>query len=197
MSRAALLLAVAAAGLGACQEPPAGNNAAAAHTPQPTPTPFVEHGWASVFGDAAATTALLGNMGYRLSPYAGKGSQHHAEAQPTPLSDPSAKPVDMAHLVLSGDAHSLSALRYTVDLVSKDAAGSKAQFVRWIAQPLGQLGVDGLDTVKAAIDREAGSGTLKGATYSVTRETIGTGRRLVVTFTRADATSGASTPRKQ
>jgi hypothetical protein len=60
--RLALLLGltVALAGCGRASDQPK-------ETPKATPAPFVNGGWATVFGDAPETVSLLDRMGFRMS----------------------------------------------------------------------------------------------------------------------------------
>lgn len=192
--RLALLLGltVALAGCGQASDQP--KDAARA-----TPTPFVTGGWATVFADPAETVSLLDRMGFRMSGYAPVQGVHRAIAQATPMADPAAMPVNMGNLIVEGDASRLNALRFSLDLVNLDTSPfAKTQFIRWVTKPMDQLGLDGKDAVSAAIQTEsATTGHLTGADYQVTRDKIDGGRRLVVTFTRPEAMSGSTEPRKQ
>ncbi|MEK9211627.1 hypothetical protein [Sphingomonas sp. 2378] len=192
--RLALLLGltVALAGCGQASDQP--KDAARA-----TPTPFVKGGWATVLGDAPETVSLLDRMGFRMSGYAPVQGTYRAIAQATPMADPSVTPINMANLIVEGDAKRLNEVRFSLDLVNLDTSPfAKTQFIRWVTKPMGQLGLDGKDAVAAAIQTEsATSGHLTGADYHVTRDKIDGGRRLVVTFTRPEAMSGSTEPRKQ
>ncbi|WP_314372204.1 hypothetical protein [Sphingomonas paucimobilis] len=192
--RLALLLGltVALAGCGRASDQPK-------ETPKASPTPFVTGGWATVFGDAPETVSLLDRMGFRMSDYAPVDGQYRAIAQATPMADPSAPPINMANLLVEGDAKQLNTLRFSLDLVNLDTSPfAKTQFIRWVTKPMDQLGLDGKDAVSAAIQTEsATTGHLTGADYRVTRDKIDGGRRLVVTFTRPEAMSGSTEPRKQ
>jgi hypothetical protein len=192
--RLALLLGltVALAGCGRASDQPK-------ETPKATPAPFVNGGWATVFGDAPETVSLLDRMGFRMSGYAPVQGQYRAIAQATPMADPSVSPVNMANLMVEGDAKRLNEIRFSLDLVNLDTSPfAKTQFIRWVTKPMDQLGLDGKDAVTAAIQTEsATTGHLTGADYRVTRDKIDGGRRLVVTFTRPEAMSGSTEPRKQ
>ena len=192
--RLALLLGltVALAGCGRASDQPK-------ETPTATPAPFVKGGWATVFGDAPDTVSLFDRMGFRMSGYAPVQGQYRAIAQATPMADPSVSPVNMANLMVEGDAKRLNEIRFSLDLVNLDTSPfAKTQFIRWVTKPMDQLGLDGKDAVTAAIQTEsATTGHLTGADYRVTRDKIDGGRRLVVTFTRPEAMSGSTEPRKQ
>ena len=196
--RAALLLGltVALAGCGQASDPPK-------DAPKATFTPFVTGGWSTVFGDAAETVSLLSRMGFRMTGYVPVDGRYRAVAEATPMSDPSAPPINMGNLIVEGDAKRLDALRFSLDLVNLDSSPfAKTQFIRWVTKPMDQLGLDGKDAVAAAIQTEsATSGHLTGADYRVTRDKIDGGRRLVVTFirpeARPEAMSGSTEPRKQ
>lgn len=168
-------------------------------TPKASPTPFVKGGWATVFGNAPETVSLLDRMGFRMSGYAPVQGQYRAIAQATPMSDPAAMPINMGNLIVEGDAKQLNEVRFSLDIVNLDTSPfAKTQFIRWVTKPMDQLGLDGKDAVAAAIQTEsATSGHLTGADYRVTRDKIDGGRRLVVTFTRPEAMSGSTEPRKQ
>ena len=193
MIRTAAFLALAAAMLGGCSKP------AEQSRSKPTPAPFVKNGWATLWGDAPGTVTLLNRMGFRLSEYAASGQGFQAEASPTPMSDASAPPVNMAHLTLSGDQQRLREMRFSLDLVNAGSGAiARQQFGRWIGQPLKQLGAPGAEPVVAAIEAEhPGAGTLAGATYAVTREPMSSGTRWVVTFSRPDAMAGTAEPRNK
>lgn len=196
--RAALLLGltVALAGCGQASDQPK-------DAPRATFTPFVKGGWSTVFGDAPETVSLLDRMGFRMSGYASVDGRHRAIATATPMADPSAPPINMANLMVEGDAKQLKELRFSLDLVNLETSPfAKTQFIRWVTKPMDQLGLDGKDAVTAAIQTEsATTGHLTGADYRVTRDKIDGGRRLVVTFTRPEARpeamSGSTEPRKQ
>lgn len=192
--RLALLLGltVALAGCGQASDQPK-------DAPKASPTPFVTGGWATVFGNAAETVSLFDRMGFRMSGYAPVQRQYRAIAQATPMADPSVSPVNMGNLIVEGDASRLHELRFSLDLVNLDTSPfAKTQFIRWVTKPMDQLGLDGKDAVSAAIQTEsATTGHLTGADYHVTRDKIDGGRRLVVTFTRPEAMSGSTEPRKQ
>ncbi|MEJ8631565.1 hypothetical protein P0F65_20905 [Sphingomonas sp. I4] len=185
--RFALLLGltVALAGCGQASDQPKG-------APKATPTPFVKGGWATVFADSAETVSLLDRMGFRMSGYTPVQGVYRAIAQATPMADPAAAPINMANLMVEGDASRLNTLRYSLDLVNLDTSPfAKTQFIRWVTKPMDQLGLDGKDAVSAAIQTEsATTGHLTGADYHVTRDKIDGGRRLVVTFTRPEVMSG-------
>ncbi len=192
--RLALLLGltVALAGCGRASDQPK-------DAPKASPTPFVKGGWATVLGDALETVSLLDRMGFRMSGYAPVQGVYRAIAQATPMADPSVTPINMANLIVEGDAKQLTSLRFSLDLVNLDTSPfAKTQFIRWVTKPMDQLGLDGKDAVTAAIQTEsATTGHLTGADYQVTRDKIDGGRRLVVTFTRPEAMSGSTEPRKQ
>jgi len=185
--RFALLLGltVALAGCGQASDQPKG-------APKATPTPFVKGGWTTVFADPAETVSLLDRMGFRMSGYTPVQGVYRAIAQATPMADPAATPINMANLMVEGDASRLNTLRYSLDLVNLDTSPfAKTQFIRWVTKPMDQLGLDGKDAVSAAIQTEsATTGHLTGADYHVTRDKIDGGRRLVVTFTRPEVMSG-------
>ena len=185
-------LTVALAGCGRASDQPK-------ETPKTTPAPFVKGGWATIFGNAPETVSLLDRMGFRMSGYAPVRGQYRAIAQATPMADPSVSPVNMANLLVEGDAKRLNEIRFSLDLVNLDTSPfAKTQFIRWVTKPMDQLGLDGKDAVTAAIQTEsATTGHLTGADYRVTRDKIDGGRRLVVTFTRPEAMSGSTEPRKQ
>ncbi|MGW8135141.1 hypothetical protein [Sphingomonas zeae] len=185
-------LTVALAGCGRASDQPK-------ETPKATPAPFVKGGWATVFGDAPETVSLFDRMGFRMSGYAPVQGQYRAIAQATPMADPSVSPVNMANLMVEGDAKRLNEIRFSLDIVNLDTSPfAKTQFIRWVTKPMDQLGLDGKDAVRAAIQTEsATTGHLTGADYRVTRDKIDGGRRLVVTFTRPEAMSGSTEPRKQ
>ncbi|MDJ0276526.1 hypothetical protein QLH51_06935 [Sphingomonas sp. 2R-10] len=193
MIRAAVLLALVAT-LAGCGQPAADK---AADKPRATPTPFVTGGWATVLGDAPRTIELLNGMGFRLSAYTPKGGAFVATAQPTPMGDPSVKPVNTANLTATGDAQRIGELRFTLDIVNLDSSPfAKDQFIRWVNRPLASMALPGQDVVEKAIRTESpASGTLPGADYKITREPIDGGRRLVVTFTRPAPSAGDSHPR--
>lgn len=178
-------LTVALAGCGQASDQPK-------DAPKASPTPFVTGGWATVLGNAPETVSLLDRMGFRMSGYAHVQGQYRAIAQATPMADPSVTPVNMANLIVEGDAKQLNTLRFSLDLVNLDTSPfAKTQFIRWVTKPMDQLGLDGKDAVTAAIQTEsATTGHLTGADYRVTRDKIDGGRRLVVTFTRPEAKSG-------
>ncbi|WP_433909810.1 hypothetical protein [Sphingomonas yabuuchiae] len=192
--RLALLLGltVALAGCGQASDQPK-------ETPKATPAPFVTGGWATVFGNAPETVSLFDRMGFRMSGYAPVDGQYRAIAQATPMADPSVSPVNMGNLIVEGDAKRLNEIRFSLDIVNLDTSPfAKTQFIRWVTKPMDQLGLDGKDAVSAAIQTEsATTGHLTGADYRVTRDKIDGGRRLVVTFTRPEAMSGSTEPRKQ
>jgi len=192
--RLALLLGltVALAGCGRASDQPK-------DAPKASPTPFVSGGWATVFANAPETVSLLDRMGFRMSGYAPVQGQYRAIAQATPMADPSVSPVNMGNLIVEGDAKQLNELRFSLDIVNLDTSPfAKTQFIRWVTKPMDQLGLDGKDAVSAAIQTEsATTGHLTGADYHVTRDKIDGGRRLVVTFTRPEAMSGSTEPRKQ
>jgi hypothetical protein len=189
--RTAASLALVAAVLGGCSK--------SAEQPQAAPTPFVKNGWATLWNDAPGTVTLLNRMGFRLGEYVVAGQGFQSEATPTPMGDPSAPPVNMAHLTVSGDQQRLRTMRFSLDLVNAaNGAFARQQFGRWIGQPLKQLGAPGTEPVVAAIEAEhPGAGTLAGATYAVTREPLPSGTRWVVTFSRPDAMAGTAEPRKK
>ncbi|WP_294234263.1 hypothetical protein [uncultured Sphingomonas sp.] len=192
MKRALLLgLTVALAGCGQASDQK--------ETPKASPTPFVKGGWATVLGNALETVSLLDRMGFRMSGYAPVDGVTRAIAQATPMADPSVTPINMANLLVEGDAKTLNTLRFSLDIVNLDTSPfAKTQFIRWVTKPMDQLGLDGKDAVAAAIQTEsATTGHLTGADYRVTRDKIDGGRRLVVTFTRPEAMSGSTEPRKQ
>jgi len=194
--RPAVLLALVAT-LAGCGQPAADK---AAERPRATPTPFVTGGWATVFGDAPKTIDLLNGMGFRLSPYEQAGGAFIANAMPTPMADPSIKPVNTANLYVRGDDKRIDRLQFTLDIVNLDSSPfSKEQFVRWVDRPLASLGLPGRDEVKRGIMTESPtSGSVTGADYQITRTAIDGGRRLVVTFTRPAPQAGSSSePRKQ
>lgn len=196
MRQAALILGLGlAVALSACGKPADQG----ASKPAATPTPFVANGWTSVFADAPGTVALLDGMGFRLSPYAEQGGAYVAHAQPTPMADPSAKPVNTANLTVTGDTRQLQSLQFALDIVNLSSSPSaKAAFTAWVTRPISLLGADGVEPVTRAIAAETETrGQLNGADYSVTRDPIDGGRRLVVTFTRPAAKPGTSEPRKQ
>ncbi len=181
MRKAAVLLALVAT-LAGCGRP-----SGEAEKPRPTPSPFITGGWATVFGDAPKTIELLNSMGFRLSDYtATPAGGQVAEALPTPMSDPSVKPVNTAHLRVNGDAQRIERLVFTLDIVNLNASPfAKEQFARWIDRPLASLNLPGRDEVRRGVMTESpAKGTLPGAEYQITREKIDGGRRLVVTFTR-------------
>lgn len=192
--RLALLLGltVALAGCGQASDQPK-------ETPKASPTPFVTGGWATIFGNAPETVSLLDRMGFRMTGYAPVRGQYRAIAQATPMADPAVTPINMGNLMVEGDAKQLKELRFSLDLVNLDTSPfAKTQFIRWVTKPMDQLGLDGKDAVSAAIQTEsATTGHLTGADYRVTRDKIDGGRRLVVTFTRPEAMSGSTEPRKQ
>lgn len=192
--RLALLLGltVALAGCGRASDQPK-------DAPKGSPTPFVTGGWTTVFGNAPETVSLLDRMGFRMSGYAPVQGVHRAIAQATPMADPSVSPVNMGNLIVEGDAKRLNEIRFSLDLVNLDTSPfAKTQFIRWLTKPMDQLGLDGKDAVATAIQTEsATTGHLTGADYRVTRDKIDGGRRLVVTFTRPEAMSGSTEPRKQ
>jgi hypothetical protein len=109
------------------------------------------------------------------------------------------KPVNTAHLTVTGDARTLSELRFSLDIVNLASSPfAKDQFARWVTRPMLSLPADGVEPVSRAIRAETDAeGSLNGAEYQVSRETINGGRRLVVTFTRPAAMAGTSEPRKQ
>lgn len=185
-------LTVALAGCGRASDQPK-------DAPKASPTPFVSGGWATVFANAPETVSLLDRMGFRMSGYAPVQGQYRAIAQATPMADPSVSPVNMGNLIVEGDAKQLNELRFSLDIVNLDTSPfAKTQFIRWVTKPMDQLGLDGKDAVSAAIQTEsATTGHLTGADYHVTRDKIDGGRRLVVTFTRPEAMSGSTEPRKQ
>jgi hypothetical protein len=156
--------------------------------------PFVQGGWPTVFGDAPATATLLNRMGFRLSPYAAAGAAHRAASVPTALSDPAHPPVNMANLVLTGDAARLSALTFSLDVVNLETSPfSKEQFVRWVLRPMSSLGLDGQAPVRTAIETESPiTAHLQGADLAFSRDPIPGGRRLVVTFTPSAAKAGTA-----
>ncbi|MET4897127.1 hypothetical protein RN629_08140 [Sphingomonadaceae bacterium jetA1] len=192
--RTALLLGltVVLAGCGQASDKPK-------DAPKATFTPFVKGGWATVLADATETVSLLDRMGFRMSGYAPVQGPYRAVAQATPMADPSVAPVNMANLIVEGDAKRLNELRFSLDIVNLDTSPfAKTQFIRWVTKPMDQLGLDGKDAVSAAIQTEsATTGHLNGADFHVTRDKIDGGRRLVVTFTRPEAMSGPAEPRKQ
>lgn len=192
--RAALLLGltVALAGCGQASDQPK-------DAPKAAPTPFVKGGWATVFADPAETVSLLDRMGFRMSGYVPVQGVSRSIAQATPMADPAVTPINMGNLLVEGDTKQLDTLRFTLDLVNLDTSPfAKTQFIRWVTKPMEQLGLDGKDAVSAAIQTEsATTGHLTGADYHVTRDKIDGGRRLVVTFTRPEAMSGSTEPRKQ
>ncbi len=192
--RPAVLLALVAT-LAGCGQPAADK---AADKPRATPTPFITGGWATVFGDAGKTVALLNGMGFRLSPYEQAGGAYVAKAMPTPMADPSVKPTNTAHLTVTGDAQRIDRLDFALDIVNLDSSPfAKEQFARWVDRPLASMNLSGRDDVKRGIMTESPvSGTLPDATYTITRTPIDGGRRLVVTFTRPAHATG-NEPRKQ
>ncbi|MGN5374960.1 hypothetical protein [Sphingomonas hankookensis] len=192
MRRAVLLALVAT--LAGCGQDAADK---AAEKPRATPTPFVTGGWATVLGDAPRTIELLNGMGFRLSSYAPAGGAFVATAQPTPMADPSVRPVNTAGLTLTGDALRIRELRFTLDIVNLDSSPfAKEQFARWVDRPLASMDLPGRDQVRRGITTESPArGTLPGADYQITREPIDGGRRLVVTFTRPAPQAGDSHPR--
>lgn len=192
MIRGAVLLALVAM-LAGCGQPAADK---AADRPRATPTPFVTGGWATVFGDAPKTIDLLNGMGFRLSPYAAAKGGMQATAQPTPMADPSIKPVNTANLTVTGDAQRIEKLAFSLDIVNLDSSPfAKEQFARWVDRPLASLGLPGRDEVKRGIMTESpAKGSVPGADYVITRTPIDGGRRLIVTFTRP---ATGTEPRKQ
>lgn len=192
MIRGAVLLALVAM-LAGCGQPAADK---AAERPRATPTPFVTGGWATVFGDAPKTIELLNGMGFRLSPYAAAEGGMEATAQPTPMADPSIKPVNTANLTVTGDAQRIGKLAFSLDIVNLDSSPfAKEQFARWVDRPLASLGLPGREEVKRGIMTESPtSAKVAGADYQITRTPIDGGRRLIVTFTRP---ATGTEPRKQ
>jgi hypothetical protein len=161
-------------------------------------TPVIRGGWATVFGDARGSLDLLGRLGFRPRPYEEKGGNYVSVATPTPMSDPSAKPANIANFTATGDAKTLNSIAFSLDLVGGDETSAKTQFERWIAQAMSQLGVPGERQVAAAIKNEAPvAGDVAGASYAVTRTPIDGGRRLVVTFSRPKGAAGSTEPRNR
>ncbi len=190
--RAAVLLALVAT-LAGCGRPATGEA-----TPRPTPTPLITGGWATVFGDAPATIALFDGMGFRLSDYVPTpAGPHAAEAQPTPMADPSIRPTNMARLSITGDAARIGTMTFALDIVNLDSSPfAKQQFARWVDRPMSEMKLPGRDVVERGIMTESpAAGMLPGVQYSITRMPIDGGRRLVVTFTRPEPQAGDSHPR--
>jgi hypothetical protein len=176
---------------------PAPEHAARQQSVKPLP-PVIKGGWATVFGDASGSLDLLGRLGFRPGPYERKSANYVSVATPTPMSDPSAKPVNVANLTATGDAEKLDSLAFSLDLVGGDEKSAKSQFERWIAQAMSQLGVPGESQVIAAIKKETpAAGDVSGASYAITRTPIDGGRRLMVTFSRPKGDAGSTEPRNR
>ena len=155
-------------------------------------------GWDRLFGAPAATIGAANQFGFRAPDYAGSPGAYKAVGSDIFVGRTTVSDVNKASFAAAG------ALADRIDTLTlglliqdpQDAATAKQRFAALIRDFLFQAKAPGADVIAAAVEAEApAKGALPGVTWTLARQPyprVADGRRLIVTFTRAETKSATS-----